>query len=160
MDRSQLNQNTWEFDKCKLFARVYSQKVSKCPPFAQTHAWRRFLHWSMLQCQWCPVGNRSIPQLIIIIIIIIIWKFITRTCSQALSMNLRPLVMNLPGVCCSKLFGQQSPRHWMKYFHHCAQRPTSLCQCRPWFSHRSCRCSLFCPSSMNSPNYTNTNTIL
>jgi len=39
--------NTWELEKCKLFARVYSQKVFKCPPFARTHAWRRFLHWSI-----------------------------------------------------------------------------------------------------------------
>jgi len=35
--------NTW---KCRLFARVCSQKCSKCPPFARTRAWIRFLHWS------------------------------------------------------------------------------------------------------------------
>ena len=34
-------------EKCKLFARVCSHKVFKCPPFARTHAWRRFLHWSI-----------------------------------------------------------------------------------------------------------------
>ena len=33
--------------KCKLFARVCSQKVFKCPPLARTHAWRRFLQWSI-----------------------------------------------------------------------------------------------------------------
>jgi len=22
------------------------KRCSKCPPFARTHAWRRFLHWS------------------------------------------------------------------------------------------------------------------
>jgi len=35
--------NTW---KCKFFARVCSQKCSECPPFAWTHGWRRFIHWS------------------------------------------------------------------------------------------------------------------
>jgi len=45
MDRSDLNQEV-PHEKCKLFARVCSQKCSKCPPFARTHARRRFLHWS------------------------------------------------------------------------------------------------------------------
>jgi len=35
--------------KCKWFPRVnlVHIKCSKCPPFARTHAWRRFLHWSI-----------------------------------------------------------------------------------------------------------------
>jgi len=55
MDRSHLNQKHMKNQKCKLFAGVCSQKVFKCPPFAQTHAWRRFLHWSiavsMMSCR-------------------------------------------------------------------------------------------------------------
>jgi len=47
MDRSHLNQKHMKNQKCKLFARVCSQKVFKCLPFARTHAWRRFLHWSI-----------------------------------------------------------------------------------------------------------------
>jgi len=55
MDRSRLKQKVKTHEKCQLFARVCPQEVFKCPPFVRTHAWRRFLHWSiavsMMSCR-------------------------------------------------------------------------------------------------------------
>jgi len=43
--------NTWKSANC---LQVCSQKVFKCPPFAWTHAWRCFLHWSIaLSITYC-----------------------------------------------------------------------------------------------------------
>jgi len=49
MNRSYLNQKKHMKNANGL------QKVFKCPSFARTHAWRRFLHWSiavsMMSCR-------------------------------------------------------------------------------------------------------------
>jgi len=44
MDRSHLNQKGHE--KLQFFSKLVRRTCSKCPPFARTHAWRCFLHWS------------------------------------------------------------------------------------------------------------------
>jgi len=49
--------NTW---KRKLSARVCSQKVFKCSPFARTHAWRRFQHWSIaVSMMYCRKSDHT-----------------------------------------------------------------------------------------------------
>jgi len=56
----------------QIVARVCSHRVFKCPPFARTHAWRRFLHWSiavsMMSCQKSDhiAINRSFSLLTIV----------------------------------------------------------------------------------------------
>jgi len=55
---------TWKpktHEKCKLFARVCSQKCSDV--HLHRHMPGDAFCTCQLQCQWCPVGNRSIPQL-------------------------------------------------------------------------------------------------
>jgi len=53
MDRSHLNQK--DMKNCKSFASFFHKRCSKCPTFAQTHAWRCFFHWStavsIMSCQ-------------------------------------------------------------------------------------------------------------
>jgi len=44
MDRSRLNQKHMKNANC--LQELVHRKFLKCPPFARTHAWRRFLHWS------------------------------------------------------------------------------------------------------------------
>jgi len=36
--------NTW---KMQTVCKFVHKRCSKCPPFAQTHTWRHFLHWSL-----------------------------------------------------------------------------------------------------------------
>ena len=43
-DRSHLNGKHMKNANC--FQRFVHKRCSKCSAFAQTHAWRRFLHWS------------------------------------------------------------------------------------------------------------------
>jgi len=44
MDRTHLNQKHME--NANRFQEFVHKRCSKCAPFAQTHAWRCFLHWS------------------------------------------------------------------------------------------------------------------
>jgi len=47
MDRSQLNQKHMKNANC--LQEFVHKRCSKCPPFAWTHAWRRFLH-ALVNC--------------------------------------------------------------------------------------------------------------
>ena len=53
MDRSHLNQK--HMKNANFLQEVVHRMCSKCPTFALTHAWRRFLHWStavsIITCQ-------------------------------------------------------------------------------------------------------------
>jgi len=44
MDRSQLNQQ--DMKNCIITWKFIHKRCLKCSPFARTHAWRYFLHWS------------------------------------------------------------------------------------------------------------------
>jgi len=43
--------------KMQIVRRARSEKMFKCPPFARTHAWRCFLHWSTAVSEIGPYGN-------------------------------------------------------------------------------------------------------
>jgi len=52
--------NTWN---CKLFARVCSQKKCSNVHHLYGHMPGDAFCTGQLQCQWCPVGHWTIPQL-------------------------------------------------------------------------------------------------
>jgi len=61
MNRSHLNQNHMKNANC-LQGFVH-KRCSKCPPFARTHAWRRFLHWSItVSIMSCRKSDHSINK--------------------------------------------------------------------------------------------------
>jgi len=48
MGRNHLNQKYMKMQIVSIFCKsLFTKRCSKCPPFARTHAWRRFLHWSI-----------------------------------------------------------------------------------------------------------------